>query len=77
MEVEFCINRFKNFDDFCRLYVRRLFCDEEKYSFFIIKYNFDLNVWELIGRLNYLYFREDMCIVVYDDFVYFIGGIKW
>lgn len=77
LEAEPCTNRAKHFDDFCRLHARRLFCDEEKHIFSITKYKPDSNSWELIGKLNHLHSREDMCIVAHDDFVYFIGGIKW
>ena len=77
LEAEPCTFRSQNFDDFCRLHARRLFCDEEKHIFSITKYKPKSNSWELIATFDYLSSREDMCIVAQDNFVYFIGGIKW
>lgn len=45
-----------------------------KCVFFIIIYKVELNLWKEVILFDFLDVREDICIVVKDDFVFFIGG---
>ncbi|KAL9957022.1 hypothetical protein ACROYT_G038605 [Oculina patagonica] len=50
------------------------FCDKEKHVSFITKYKPESNSWEEISSFDHMNLRENVCIVVNDNFVYFIGG---
>lgn len=54
-----------------------VYCSKEIYFFFIMKYKFQLNLWEDVFLFDYLNLRYDFCIVVKGNFVYFIGGVEW
>ncbi|XP_078383674.1 kelch-like protein 40 [Oculina patagonica] len=52
------------------------FCSKEKHVFFIIKYKPESNSWEEISSFDHLN-RYHVWIVANDNFVYFIGGVKY
>lgn len=50
------------------------FCSvKKKYVFYFMKYKFEINFWEEILFFD-VGFREGICIVVKDSFIYFVGG---
>ncbi|XP_078381999.1 kelch repeat and BTB domain-containing protein 12-like [Oculina patagonica] len=53
-----------------------VFCGKEKHVSFITKYKPESNSWEDITSFDHLN-RCHVCIVANDDFVYFIGGVKY
>ncbi|KAL9962966.1 hypothetical protein ACROYT_G032124 [Oculina patagonica] len=53
-----------------------VFCGKERHVSFIIKYKPESNSWEDISSFDHLG-RYHFCIVAKDDFVYFIGGVKY
>ncbi len=52
------------------------FCGKENHVSFLIKYNPESNSWEDISSFDHLD-RYHVCIVASDDYVYFIGGVKY
>ena len=53
------------------------FCGKEKHVSFISKYKPESNSREDISSFDHLSFRDGICIVAKDNFVYFIGGAEW
>ena len=52
-------------------------CGSRKHASFIAKCKPESKTWEDVTSFDRLDQREDFCIVTYDNFVYFIGGIEW
>ena len=52
-------------------------CGSRKHTSFLTKYKPETNSWEDISSFNHLDQRADFCVVVKDQFIYFIGGTEW
>ena len=52
-------------------------CSSRKHTSFFTKYKPESHSWEDVTSFDHMDLRDNFCIVVNDNFIYFIGGTEW